>query len=397
MFTVMLIGLVTCGLPAKLIVEGAAAADLAGWSIAASGSRLLVGVREDDDAGESSGSVRVYERQGTTCPGTWRETHSLAADDAGPLDRFGTAVAIDGRVAVIGARTDGAAAPQGGSAYVFRLEAGLWQQEAMLTAPDAEPDDLFGWAVAVDDDTCIIGAPFREPHGIAWVFRRTGGGDSWVPWTRLAPIEPTARHFGLAVAVAGGTLLVGDESDAGPVIGSGAVTVYRRSGHTWAFEARWTAEPESAFGRSLTMTSDTVLIGAPHDSREGRWAGAAWLYERDPVTKRWQAPRRLIAPDATAWHEFGHAVALHGDTALVGAPGSDDQGPGSGAVYTCRREATGWQTMTKLTAPDAEEDDRFGWSVAAAREMVAGGAPHESAGGFWAGAVYVWEEKAIGD
>ncbi|MCH2132592.1 MAG: FG-GAP repeat protein, partial [Phycisphaerales bacterium] len=104
----------------------------------------------------------------------------LTAPDSGT---FGSSVAIDGDTCVIGAAgTSGT-----GSAYVFTNTNGTWSQVAELTATDGASYDNFGYSVAIDGDTCVIGAlGTNSSTGSAYVFTNTNG-----TWSQVAELTAT--------------------------------------------------------------------------------------------------------------------------------------------------------------------------------------------------------------
>ena len=151
-----------------------------GYSVAVDGSTIVVGARYDDDGGGDSGSAYVFR---TSDGGvTYVEVAKLTADDAAASDNFGWSVAIDGDTIVIGAYDAGI----GGAAYVFLTTDGgaTYAQVAKLTAADAAADDYFGDSVAIDGDTIVVGADGDDDAGTrsgsAYVFSTTAalGSDS---------------------------------------------------------------------------------------------------------------------------------------------------------------------------------------------------------------------------
>ena len=106
----------------------------------------------------------------------------LTASDATADDAFGWRVAIDGDVIVVVAVYDDDAGSSSGSIYVFRTSDGgaNYGQVAKLTASDAASGDKFGWSVAIDGSTIVVGASGDEDggsaSGSAYVFRTTDGG-----------------------------------------------------------------------------------------------------------------------------------------------------------------------------------------------------------------------------
>ena len=120
----------------------------------------MIGAWGDDDNGDNSGSAYVFEQQ---ADGTWQQIAKLTADDGASNDEFSTSVAIDGGVAVIGAQYDDDNGYDSGSVYVFEQQAdGTWQQIAKLTADDGAEGDWFGSSVALDGDVVVIGAQYDD-------------------------------------------------------------------------------------------------------------------------------------------------------------------------------------------------------------------------------------------
>ena len=134
------------------------------------------------------------------------------------------------------------------------------------------------------------------------------------------------------------------------------------------------------------MSGNTAVVGAPFEDGAGGAIvdndGAAYIFERDKGgADHWGEEKKLIASDGHDADEFGYSVAISGDTAVVGAPGSFVH---SGAAYVFQRDeggANNWGEVKKLTASDAQIFDRFGWSVAVSGDTIFVGAPQEDAGG----------------
>ena len=137
------------------------------------------------------------------------------AEDAVALAEFGKAIAIDGDTVGVGADGAGDVLDVGkfsGAAYVFRREGAGWRQEARLLAEDRKAADRFGNAIAVQGDTVAVGAHFADPSGLnsgaAYVFRRRPG--AWKQEIKLVPKGVAAgEEFGNAVALHGGTIVIG--------------------------------------------------------------------------------------------------------------------------------------------------------------------------------------------
>ena len=210
------------------------------------------------------------------------EQAKLTASDATAGDRFGFSVSIDGNTAVVGALLHDDDGLSSGSAYVFVRSAGIWTQQAKLTASDAAANDLFGISVAIDGDTAVIGA----------------SGDR----------------------------------DAG--FNTGSAYVFVRSGTSWTQQAKLTAGDAAAddtFGFSVSIDGDTAVVGAPFDDDAGNFSGSAYVFVRSGTS--WTQQAKLTASDAAAGDLFGFSVSIDGDTAVVGVLLDDDAGTSSGSAY----------------------------------------------------------------
>lgn len=149
---------------------------------------------------------------------TWTESQKLTVPDASIQDYFGYSVAIDGDTLVAGARWADDRGVDAGAAYLFEEDqAGTsgWRLIKKLTASDGTAVDNFGWSVAIDGDTVVVGAVFdahtANENGSAYVFERNQGGpDNWGQVKKLVASDPqSGDHFGDAVAIAGQTIVVG--------------------------------------------------------------------------------------------------------------------------------------------------------------------------------------------
>lgn len=260
--------------------------------------------------------------------------------------------------------------------------------------------DGFGWAVAVDGDTALVGAnQAEEPNGsnagTAYAFTRTD--DDWQREARLVPDDGDQEdHFGESVAVAGDVAIVGapDEEDPnGPR--AGAAYAFTRTNGDWEQAAKLVPDDGAtgdAFGRSVAVSDDTAVIGAPFHQEPGASyiGGAAYVFS--PSGGSWQREAKLLADDADGGDAFGDAVAAVDGTAVVGAPGEEDpNGSGSGAAYVFSRGSNGWRQETKLAAADGDDDDEFGDAVAVADGVaVVGARRDEDPNGGDAGSAYAF-------
>ena len=358
----------------------------------------------------------------------------LFASDGAADDEFGISIAVDGDIAVVGARQDDT---RNGSAYVFTKVSGVWSQAAKLTASDGAADDEFGYSVAVDGDTIVVGAHQNDAdtndndEGAAYVFTKPALG--WGDWsnldtngkagltTKLTAFGAAAGdEFGISVAVEGDTILVGahledaNDDDTDPnnnVTDSGAAYIFTKFSGVWGNApvsgnhrvetAKLVAADGAAddeLGISVALDGDIAVVGARQDDTRN---GSAYVFTK--VSGVWSQRAKLIASDGAANDEFGISVAVDGDTIVVGAHqnDADTNNNDEGAAYLFTEPASGWVDMTqkaKLTASDAAANDEFGISVAVNGDTIVVGAHQNDAdtNNNDEGAAYLFTEPASG-
>jgi choice-of-anchor B domain-containing protein len=248
-----------------------------------------------------------------------------------------------------------------GYVYVYRRSTdGGWGEYARLEAPDAVPGDHFGRALVVTDGTLMIGATVMdESRGAVYFFERDADG-SWALATRIQPagLSP-GDAMGMIGSIDGDIAMVGSRGHNG---GAGAVYVFRRDGSgDWSEAGMLTgsdSEPGDFFGYTMTVSGDLAVVGTPIP--EGQ-SGAAYVFRHDAATDRWVEEARLGASDAEANHGFGQAVAVVEGFVLVGSPGRDR---GTGGVYVFERAQSGaWGEVGLLLPFDSPRSGQFGSSI----------------------------------
>ena len=398
-------------------VEG----DKFGYAVAVDGDIAVIGAYQDDDNGVDSGAVYVFSR----VEGVWTQAAKLTAFDGEAYDNFGISVAVDGDTVVVGAPGNDGAGADSGAAYVFTRNDGVWDDGVKLTASDGAALDYFGYSVAVDGDTVLVGA-YRdddeendsEDSGSAYIFTKPNSSGGWADWNPMEDTE-TAKltasdgadddWFGVSVALDGNTAVIGASGDDDKGIDSGSVYVFVKPSGAWA-DGNETdklpasdGEAQDNFGYSVAVDVDTVevsgaevevatvVVGAyqhdpidPHSDPDSPLylldAGAAYVFTRDSVGV-WDGGEKLTADDGDALDYFGYSVAVDVDTVVVGAYGDDDNGSASGSAYVFTWDSNGeWSQKKKLTDEDGEAGDWFGYSVAvdsaAHTALVGAGSAH---------------------
>lgn len=383
-------GLETLAGNSKLAPSDVASDDNFGVSLAMDGNTVLVGAYRADISGVNAGSAYVFVRDASG----WREQAKLTPSDGTAYDYFGFTVAIDGDTAVVGAYLHDGVRYNGGAVYVFTREAGVWTQQAKLRASDAYVGQLFGTSVSIHKDTLVVGAP-GDPqggHGAGAIYVFVRNGAAWKQQDKLVALDAMpGQSFGRSVAVYEDTILVGADGDAVGSPNSGAAYVFIRNFGIWTEQDKFKpfdAESDEYFGFSVALNEDTAVIGAPRD-HEANWnTGALYVYKRSDWW--WLKDAKLFADDAPFGANFGWSVELSGDTIVAGAPRDIGMDFTTGSARVFSHNGVSWTETTKLTAGDGEFYDFFGFGVAASDGMVMVGSPRDSDHGPLSGSAYAF-------
>ena len=328
------------GQVAKLIPVDPESETLFGTSVSISGDTIVVGSPPPEDPGVASGYIFERHQGGLNA---WGQVAKVTGSGPDLGDSFGASVSISGDTVIVGGNsgdtTPGTATR--GSAYIFARNHGganVWGEVAKLTASDGMPGDGFGGGVSISGATAIVSSALDS----AYIFARDGGGaNAWGQVAKLTATDPLPPGvFGRSVAISGGTAVVSGGPGAS---GEGAVDVFAR---TAGNEDEWvhvrTLEPQgvaltqmfvnSAFGASVAVDGDIVVVGAPDDDEKGgRQSGSAFVFGRHQGgTNAWGQIVKVAASDGRAGAGFGATVSISGATSVVGAP--------VGSAYVCDLE-----------------------------------------------------------
>ena len=310
----------------------------------------------------------------------WTQRAKLVSSETDFSDGFGISVAISGDTAIVGASWG-----EPGSAYLFGRDVGgvnNWGELIKLTASDTVERDQFGGDVAIWGDLVIVGAQNNNDRtGAAYLFERNHGGpNNWGEVMKFTASDGAPDHgFGASVAISGEIAIVGAWRDND---NAGAAYIYERhsgGANNWGKVATLIAS-DAATGdlfHAVALSGDTAIVGAKEKNAR---AGAAYVFGRNENGENtWEETVKLTASDAADGDRFGRsdAVGLWGDTAIVGSFGNDDVGQRSGSAYLFDRDEGGentWGEVIKISASDAADRDEFGSDVAISGERAIVGA-----------------------
>jgi hypothetical protein len=265
----------------KLTASDGAAYDYFSQSVAISGETIIIGAVQDSDKGTNSGSAYVFKRSGTT----WSQQQKLTASDGAAYEQFGWSAAIIADTAIIGAPGTGNSGLEAGAAYVFVQNGSTWSEQQKLTSSDGAAADYFGVQVGISGDTVVIGADYDDDKGSqsgsAYVFVRSG--TTWSQQQKLVPSDgATMDHFGGAVAISNDTIVIGANGNTDNLKFFGSAYVFVRNGTTWSSQQKLTSsdsEYEDMFGLHVAISGDTIVISASLDDDQGTDSGSAYIYQ----------------------------------------------------------------------------------------------------------------------
>lgn len=279
--------------------------------------------------------------------------------------------------------------------------------EIKRLAPEGLPKTYageLGYSVAVDGNYAVAGAPSGGVNlihnGLVIIYKWNVVDDIWEELKIVYPDDGSDEmHFGRSVAISGNFILIGAPSYEISQGLFGAAYLYGKNVggiDNWGLIKQITAPQGGAFGYSVSIDQNELIIGAFAylDNVNGA-TGRAYIYSRDHGgIDNWGLIQSLVASDNASNDYFGFAVSIHGDNALVGAKYNDDLGNRSGSAYIFYRNQGGsnnWGETIKLVPSDGEEDDEFGASLSIFNDVVAVGSRTNTD----SGSVYVYEQDPV--
>ena len=283
-----------------------------GYSVAVSGSTVVVGTPRDDAGAANAGSAYVFDAA------TGNLLRTLDNPTPATNDYFGRSVAVSGNTVVVGAYLDDTGATDAGSAYIFDAATGILLRT--LNNPTPATRDYFGYSVAVSGSTVVVGA-YQDDTGAtdagsAYIFDAATGS---LLRTLSNPTPATKDYFGYSVAVSGTTVVAGAPNDDGGATDAGSAYIFDAATGNLVRSLRNPAtQPYDQFGLSVAVSGGIMVVGTPGDSTGAYAVGLAYVF--DVATGN--LLRTLNNPTPASGDGFGSSVAISGNTAVVAGGGS---------------------------------------------------------------------------
>ncbi len=309
--------------------------DRFGATVAVDNDTILVAAHKREGESPCSGIVYVFQREN----GTWQLSQEIVSDHVNESvigGDFGESIDLDGDLAIIGSDYDDQGGFGAGAAFVYRFNGTQWVKEQELRPSAIAQFMHFGGAVAIDGNAALISAnksSLEDTTECAFVFEYDGA--SWQETQKLTTTSANENsYFAQSLALDGDTAVIGARYDDGVAASAGAAIIFRRVDSEWVEQQVLTPSTEQGFalfGASVAVLDDTIVVGAPGDFMRYPGTGRAYVYSLDG--DQWVEQQQLTPWDADYPLEFGYCVSLSQDTIIVGAPNSEVTGRASGAVY----------------------------------------------------------------
>jgi hypothetical protein len=332
-----------------------------GYAVSAYGTRVMIGAPGDNGEGSSTGAAYIYTHNSGTW--TYEQKLSITADNQNnndphkgeQFDHFGSAVAIFGENAVIGAYGDD---KNTGAAYVYKHNTGFWMALVKLTASDATEGACYGYSVAIYDDVIVVGAYKADGHwaasGAVYTYEQTASGQLYQTSKLFAHDGMSYDYFGFSVSVYQNVILVGAHGEEG----KGNKDREKDQKNNQKDQKHMRKLP----GEDAHQQHEGENCGpdSPPDCQQyrgeysyrGTGAGAAYVFKRS--NHYWGQVMKILPSYSEAYDHFGTSVATYREEFIVGADTADGVVEDTGAAYVF------WPTFDPMgyrNDPDAENGD----------------------------------------
>ena len=361
-----------------------------GSTIAMDGDWLLVGVPTDNDAGEAAGAAYIFHWNGVD----WEEISKICGSDTESGDQFGYSVKINGMDLLVSAPYEDSQDNNAGAVYFFDFNGIDWDEQKVM-ADDGEAHNHFGYSIDLNDDTIVVGAPDRNENGNASgsVYLFTKNGEYWLQTNKITPSDNSLYdYFGSSLAISDDWIGIGSSGNDEAGNSSGAVYFYQKNGEVWTEQDKVVAldtEQTDNFGYAIDLDGEYALISAIHDDDNGPNSGSAYIFKRNDTN--WIEKYKFVPADGLTGDGFGNSVAIEGIYAVIGSSEhAINEELDCGKVYAYERNIEEWNILERFTVEEPKENDQFGRAVSISGNRIASGWIGNDDNGIDNGAVMIY-------
>ncbi len=237
--------------------------------------------------------------------------------------------------------------------------------EQTLPMPDGlTSESNFGAAVAISVDMAVVTEPDNAP-GYFHVYKKNEsnwelmGDPVGIPWG-----DPGLDALGGSIDISGTRIIAGSY---GAGMGfEGKAAIWNVEDNSVNHEATLQAPEGEGFifgfyGYNVSISGDFAVVGQRNG---GALGGSAYIYERNTIDNSWPQVKKLSLSDANGGEFFGHSVGISGNRIIVGAPNDSlPEHANAGSVYIFEKNGDEWIEMTKLQAESPSTSGNFGHAV----------------------------------
>ena len=291
---------------------------------------------------------------------------NAAASELTSDSAYGLAVAANDDWAFVGA-------PGNNKVYVFRHVGTAWQLQSLALVGTSGDD--FGFSLALSGDRLLVGAPGNAvDKGVVYAYQRNAS-NVWAADGVIAASDRASNEkarFGTAVAISGTKALIGAPNDDHSQVGTdndfGAAYGYTR-GTSWGSEQKFLGllpagdsyAANANYGNTVALDGDKAMVGTKAQATtNSSWGGAA-VHAFAPSGAGGAGVLLTPGSPALPGDDFGTAIAMDGNWALIGSPASDSS---QGAVYAYEFVSTQWTFRQRFQSDASTETGWFGAGVA---------------------------------
>jgi hypothetical protein len=347
-------------------IDGENMGDLSGHTVAtsANGNILAIGAIENDDGGNRSGHVRVYENVG----GNWLQLgEDIAGEAADDRSGWSLALSADGSIVAIGSDLNNS---WKGQVEIYENIGGTWTQ----IGEDIEGEnfgDISATSISLSNDGSIlaIGAPrsdgTAENSGHVRVFKNVSG--AWIQIGQDIEGEQEQGRLGNSVALngEGNIVAIGASQNDENGTNTGEVKIYENIGGTWTQlgqDINGVSEFEDAgFRVELSEVGNIVAISSAGSNANGANSGHVRIFEN--IGGVWTQLGEDINGEATGdYSGWSIALSANGNVIAIGGVWNDGNGNNSGHVRIFQNLGGVWTQMGEDINGEAAYD-QSGYSV----------------------------------
>jgi Concanavalin A-like lectin/glucanases superfamily/FG-GAP repeat/Secretion system C-terminal sorting domain/Bacterial Ig-like domain len=332
-------------------------------------------------------------------------------------DQFGFALDMHGNYGLVGApNASRNGAQQTGEVQALYFNGSEWQLNQTIEAPQntfgvnfgrtIEMDDRFAFIAGYDSSVFLVSV-LEYSGGIVWVYERNG--DNWTKVQKLFASDSTfGDGFGKSIAVDGDRLIIGANFTPDSTF-DGEEYFYRPAGAAYIFEYDGTSWQETAklvsqdtrdrdndnFGWAVALDGDVAMISAYTDDEKGTSSGSIFFFTYNGG--EWEQSQKIFASDAASRDYFGYDISMENNRAVITAPYDDNgKGTNAGSFYYFENDGSQWVQKAKYIESGGTQYSYFGWSVDMNENHLVLGAPFEDKKGSNTGSFYIYEFDGTG-